>query len=238
YIFVSHKIYTDHFYYLNRLGRGGFGEVHRVTHKSNNKVYAIKMVNYPDTDSDDNKQRVLREVKSLSDLRSEYVVQYYHSWIENKFLYIQMEYCPQSLRQVLADKRLAFGRQSAAEPMNAIEYYISCEIFKELLECVDYLHQRSPQIIHRDLKPENILIASPLSGSNNSRRFIKLGDFGLATVHDPYVNLQTDHKHTPCVGTPWYRAPEVATNKYNNKADVYSLSRIGAEIFDLDLFVR
>ncbi|CAG2166191.1 unnamed protein product [Oppiella nova] len=57
-----------------------------------------------------------------------------------------------------------------------------------------------PQIIHRDLKPDNILI------EHNVRkgRFLKLCDFGLATVHDKRVHYRTTKKHTEDVGDILY----------------------------------
>ncbi|CAG2168293.1 unnamed protein product [Oppiella nova] len=68
-----------------------------------------------------------------------------------------MELCSESLQNILQRKPQEFGRQSG-EPLNCYEYFISCEIFREILECVQYLHELNPQIIHRDLKPDNILI--------------------------------------------------------------------------------
>ncbi|CAG2176018.1 unnamed protein product [Oppiella nova] len=111
--------------------------------------------------------------------------------------YIQMELCSESLRNILKHKPKEFDRQSG-ESMNCYEYFISCEIFREILECVQYLHELNPQIIHRDLKPHNILIDR--NGRNG--RFVKLCGFGLATVHDK-------SKHTADVGTIGFIAPEV-----------------------------
>ncbi|CAG2113136.1 unnamed protein product [Medioppia subpectinata] len=227
--------YQDLFMDWKELGKGGYGTVYKVVHTLDGGEYAIKVVKFNET-SAEHKHRVLNEVKSLVKVRSQYVVQYYNSWLDNNLLYILMEYCPQSLRSVLTDKRLAFGRQSA-EPMNAFEYYMSCEIFKELLQCVQYLHERSPQIIHRDLNPDNVLIAHNLNSDNN--RCIKLCDFGLATLHDPDRHYRTKYRHTNDVGTVSYQAPEVAVNKkYGHKSDVYSVALIGGEIFDVDLYVR
>ncbi|CAG2172220.1 unnamed protein product [Oppiella nova] len=102
--------------------------------------------------------------------------------------------------------------------MNLIEYFISCEIFKELLECVQYLHELNPQIIHRDLKPDNILIAE------NARegRFVKLCDFGLAALHN-YLNPN----HTgelEFIGKGLYGYVRKVRNKSTN--DIYAIKMI------------
>ncbi|CAG2102833.1 unnamed protein product, partial [Medioppia subpectinata] len=228
----QNNLYHNTFNELGQIGKGGFGTVFKVRHKLVGIVYAVKKVTYPAEGSDGRQQRVLKEAQSLADLSSQYVVQYYNSWLDNNVLYIQMEYCPQSLRKLLADKGLAFGRQSKAEPMNAFEYFISCEIFKELLECVEYIHGLNPPLIHRDVKPDNILIDTKF-GSN---RCVKLCDFGLATVHDP--NRHTDSRyHTPGAGTPAYMAPEVFSGRYNHKSDIYSVGVIGKELFGIDFNV-
>ncbi|CAG2113480.1 unnamed protein product [Medioppia subpectinata] len=140
--------------------------------------------------------------------------EHYNSWIESKHLYIQMEYCPQTLADVLKDKQQVFGRQSA-EAMNIYEYFISCEIFRELLQCVQYLHDQNPPVIHRDIKPANILILQ--NTCNNT--FIKLGDFGLATEHD-----RPSQSHTLGTGTPQYMAPDVGLSRH------YGIKRITPHI--------
>ncbi|CAG2112885.1 unnamed protein product, partial [Medioppia subpectinata] len=201
---------------LDMVGLGGYGAVFKVRHRLEDRIYAIKRIQFTDKPF---KEKMLNELKSLLNLRSEYVVSYYNSWQENDCLYIQTEYCSQSLEKVLGDKRLAFGRKTAAgNTMDSYEYFTSCEIFKEVLQCVQYLHELTPAVIHRDLKPANILI----SVNSGNGRFIKLCDFGLATVHD---GLATDGKHTTGLGTSAFMAPEVLqSSHYNHKADIYSLS--------------
>jgi serine/threonine protein kinase len=81
--------------------------------------------------------------------------------------------------------------------MTPLDYYISSELFKEILEGVDYLHKQ--KVIHRDLKPNNVLITDGMNG-----RFVLIADFGLATIHE-----FSGQSHTKCKGTIRYAAPEV-----------------------------
>ncbi|CAG2119245.1 unnamed protein product, partial [Medioppia subpectinata] len=214
---------------ISTIGSGGFGTVFKVKHKLDDRIYAVKRVQFGDF-SEGKKQRILNEVKSLAKLDSDFVVKYYHSWLESSHLYIQMEYCSQSLQTLLADKPNVFQRQPE-DQMNAIEYFISCEIFKELLECVQYLHESIPRVIHRDLKPENILIERNVK----SNRFVKLCDFGLATDHDPRRHTRSRYQHS-FVGTYRYMSPEIYHSKpYNHKSDIYSLCLIGEQLFNVYL---
>ncbi|CAG2175925.1 unnamed protein product [Oppiella nova] len=117
--------------------------------------------------------------------------------------------------------------------MDLYEYFISCEMFRQILEAVNYLHEMNPKIIHKDLKPDNILIAQNVRDG----RFLKLCDFGLSTVHDKRVHYRTTRQHMADIGNIRYIAPEVFQGKkYNHKCDVYALALIGGNIFDLDVF--
>ena len=88
-----------------------------------------------------------------------------------------MELCSDNLKNIIQQKPKIFGREES-EPMNPIEYFISCQIFKELLECVQYLHESNPPVIHGNLKMENILVSDiPRNG-----KFLKLGDFKIKNI--------------------------------------------------------
>ncbi|CAG2100266.1 unnamed protein product [Medioppia subpectinata] len=202
---------------------GGFGTVFKVKHRLDDKIFAVKRVQFKDFNEED-KQKVLKEAKMLSKLDSNFVVKFYYSWIESNYLYIQMEYCSQNLKQIIDEKAIVFERQPE-DPMNIFEYFICCEIFKEVLECVQYIHESNPPVIHRDLNPRDILITI----NNNNNRFIKLGDFGLATDHD-----MPSMSHTGNVGRPGYMAPEIHfISNYTTKVDIYSLALIAHHLFDL-----
>ncbi|CAG2104443.1 unnamed protein product [Medioppia subpectinata] len=122
---------------------------------------------------------------------------------------------------VLSQKGPAFGRRLAEEAMNLSEYYISCQIFKELLECIQCLHDLSPAVIHRDLKPENVLIAC-----NAGKWRLKLCDFGLSEA----FNRLTYKRNAK------YLSPEETNGQtVDYKTDVYSAAKIAQNIFDLQL---
>jgi tRNA A-37 threonylcarbamoyl transferase component Bud32 len=86
------------------------------------------------------------------------------------------------------------------------------------LQGLAYLHGHVPPIIHRDMKSANLLVGDDLT--------IKICDFGLARLRDASIYM-TSH-----VGTVHWMAPEVLNSqKYNERADMYSLGIIIWELF-------
>jgi calcium-dependent protein kinase len=80
---------------------------------------------------------------------------------------------------------------------------------RNVFQTLNYLHSKN--VIHRDVKFENILIV------DREKMKIKLIDFDLACFYDP----SSEFAKKSC-GTPGYIAPEVFTNNYDFKVDVYS----------------
>ena len=177
--------------------------------------------------SEEMKANTLKEIQIMAKLESDYVIHQKTSWIENNsILYVVMELCFNTLREVLKQKQLEFNRKQF-ETMTPIEYYISSELFKEILEGINYLHKLNPPIIHRDLKPTNILVTFGTNG-----KFVKITDFGLATDHK-----FDEQSHTEGLGTVKYIAQEVWSGRsYDLKSDIYSLGVITQELFDVDIY--
>lgn len=66
---------------LERLGKGGFGQVWRVRNKLDGLDYAVKSVRIkPGQDV----SKTLREVNTLSRLHNGHIVRYYNAWIEGE----------------------------------------------------------------------------------------------------------------------------------------------------------
>ena len=76
----------------SRLGIGSYGTVYKVCKKNTNKIYVIKQISLLGlTEKEITEYK--SEAKLLSLIKSNYVVKYYDSFIENNNLNILMEYC-------------------------------------------------------------------------------------------------------------------------------------------------
>ena len=149
-------------------------------------------------------------------------------------LYIQMELCGQNLKRWIRDRNEMFFKNhnnlEASQPLiNADMYKYALNLFRQILKGVEFLHEH--HLIHRDLKPQNIFFDA--TGDK-----VKIGDFGLATLHDDDVVVEHspvrwDSKfpsvfdHSKGLGTMVYIAPEQKhSTRYDVKADMFSLGII------------
>jgi alpha-tubulin suppressor-like RCC1 family protein len=241
--------YLREFNEFSLISNGNFGIVSKAMNRKDGKIYAIKKIPIKNDLIED----TFKELRIMYQLRSNYVVRFDSAWIEKNYiqivdftnteietmssghivfdpyrpslLHIQMELCSDTLKQTLSRIKQE-SNQKLNELLSPIDYFIASELFIEILESVNYLHKQNPQIIHRDLKPTNILITNGLNG-----RFVKIADFGLATLHK-----HDDESHSQLAGTLKYMAPEVlTTRKYDTKADIFSLGVISLELFHMDL---
>jgi serine/threonine protein kinase len=107
-----------------------------------------------------------------------------------------------------------------------------------ILSAVAFLHENA--IIHRDIKSDNILLK--LSEDDDNLYCPVLIDFSLAKATHPEVIisgrgithssvLESEPTHTPSMGTPTYRAPEVvAEEPYSFPADLWSVGVVLLEL--------
>ena len=200
------------------IGHGGFGKVYKIYFQ---KHYAIKKILINEETKNDLDKN--NELKIMRQLKSNFVVNFYDYWtkIENnlEFLYIQMEFCNQTLKDIIEEKN------PSIPPI--IVYMIRIEIFRQLLFALNYLHSMTPKVIHRDIKPSNILIKY-----HNDHAQCKLCDFGYSKF------LDKESSNSSGVGTSRYRAPEIYNNKYNEKIDIFSLGISIKELFDNLIIVK
>ena len=105
-------------------------------------------------------------------------------------------------------------------------YHISCQLFKQILEGVNYLHKQNPEIIHRNINSYNIL----LKISEDRKNIVNIGDFCEACLHE-----YKHQRYSQYIGRLEYAAPEVLdSNTYDTRADIYSLGVLLGELFHID----
>lgn len=66
---------------LERIGKGGFGEVFKMYHKIDSIIYAVKKISIENFDKN-NFDKILNEVRSIAKLNHPNIIRYYNSWIE------------------------------------------------------------------------------------------------------------------------------------------------------------
>ena len=74
--------YAQDFEQEMKLGKGGFGAVYMARHRLENRIYAIKKIVQ---NSASNLERILMEVRFLSQLNHPNVVRYFTAWMESNF---------------------------------------------------------------------------------------------------------------------------------------------------------
>lgn len=175
------------------VGTGAFATVRKVVNKSTGQVRALKIIK---KQKGQDSARLYLEVEILKKLVHPNIMQIFEFYEDKKNFFIITEFCEGG---ELFDKIVEKGSFSESE---------GAWIMKQLLSAVNYIH--SNHIVHRDLKPENILL------DTKNQNIIKIIDWGTARFFDK------SKKMNRISGTPYYIAPEVLAEKYDEKCDVWS----------------
>ncbi|MFC4061012.1 serine/threonine-protein kinase [Planomonospora corallina] len=181
---------------VERLGRGGMGEVYLATTRRGEKV-ALKMLHtVVDADSEA-RIRLEREVRALRRVESPYVARVVDADLDGDRPYLVMEH-------IEGDTLLERVRRDG--PLQGAELIT---VAHGLAMALSIIHAAG--VVHRDLKPANVLL-SP-SGEP------VLIDFGIAQVLDATRLTMTG----TFLGTPGYAAPELfADEPVGEPADVHA----------------
>ncbi|XP_047061482.1 L-type lectin-domain containing receptor kinase SIT2-like [Lolium rigidum] len=199
---------TEGFKNKHLLGAGGFGKVYKGILPSTKLEVAVKRVSH---ESRQGLKEFVAEVVSIGRIRHRNLVQLLGYCRRKGELLLVYDYMPNGS----LDKYLYCDEQTLA--LNWAQRF---RIIKDIASGLFYLHERWEKVvIHRDIKASNVLLDSEMNG--------RLGDFGLARLHDHGANLQTTH----VVGTIGYLAPElVCTGKATPLTDVFAFGMFLLEV--------
>ncbi|KAG9141436.1 hypothetical protein Leryth_001869 [Lithospermum erythrorhizon] len=220
-IFPRFTRYMADYRVNGEIGKGAFGRVFRCTHRLDKGEYVIKMVPF----NEEHREKTLREVLALRMSQHKNVVRYYQCWIEDgavdasssdstadppekeikdATLFIAMEHCPRTLKDILA------------LPLENEKIH---QFSKQLLEGLSHIHENG--VVHLDIKPDNLFI----DHSGN----LKIGDFGFAAISNSRewgVNGSSSKG-----GDPVYEAPELKSNlNFSENVDTYSFGLVLLEM--------
>jgi len=238
--------YEQNFKEIEVISTGSFGTIVKAVDNESNENFSIYKIPLSE---DQRKEVSVVELKTVTTNKSEFLIEFHKLWIEENYgrrnykidqefnsrpghqdfypnklliLHIQMEPCFRTLKQVIQILDNELNRKPS-EMMNICGYFVSSQLFIELLESVDYLHKQN--IILKNLEPENILVTNGLNS-----RFIKLTHFGSE------VTRIISQSRTRDSSTDKYVIPEVAGGRvHDSKSDIYILGIIAQELFKIDI---
>ena len=227
-LFDTGNIIDSKWVLIERIGKGGMGEVFRAHQLNLKRDVAIKLISEELLhDLEENPEemettfgRFNREVQTMAQVRHQNVLQIYdygavnaqHDGQDMPVEYISMEYIPgNTFRFTMSEEGFSDEEDLLIDWLN--NYYIP------VLNGVEAIHGHG--IVHRDLKPENILMDGETP---------KIADFGLARA----LQMKAVSNSWDVKGTWPYKAPEQFSDfrKAGLGADIYALGKILYEAVD------
>src|SRR5581483_8578778 len=96
-------------------------------------------------------------------------------------------------------------------------------LIRQMGQALTAAHEQG--VFHRDLKPDNIMIQQ-----SGDEEYVRIIDFGIATVHEKRTADPTFIKTTQIAGTVDYMAPEQFEGRPEASSDIYALGVIAYEM--------
>ena len=186
---------------IEKLGRGGMGQVFRVVDKTINEEMALKLINPAIASNEKTVERFKNELKFARKITHKNVCRMFDINESEETLYITMEYVPgEDLKSMIKMMgQLSVGR--------------AISVAKQVCEGLAEAHKLG--VVHRDLKPQNIMIDK----EGNTR----IMDFGVARS----LEAEGITGAGMMVGTPEYMSPEqVKGEETDQRSDIYALGVI------------
>jgi tRNA A-37 threonylcarbamoyl transferase component Bud32 len=196
---------------VERLGRGGSGEVFRAEQTHLGRSIVIKVLRREIAHAPNRVERFLREAKLASRLDHPYAAHVYAFGAEpDNVLWIAMEHVKGMTLDELVKRR------------GAIPANIFAPLFVRLCEVVHTAHELG--MVHRDIKGANVMVIE-----RAGQLLPKLLDFGIAKADATPVSPGVDDDeltgHGVTLGSPHYMSPEQwdRPSDVDARSDIYAL---------------
>ena len=195
--------------FLERIGRGGMGEVYRAKHVLMDKLVAVKVLPETIADNPEAVKRFERELKLIGNLSHPNIVQAYGAeQIDGKLLLVMEFVEGMNLQQFVTS-----GKKMSVDDALAI--------IRQVAAGLQYAHER--KIIHRDIKPANIMVTADGTA--------KILDFGLGKFYDEMFLSERNESSGPLtkmgspLGTLDFLSPEQwdSPGSVDIRSDIYGL---------------
>ena len=202
---------VSHYRIVDRLGKGGMGEVYLAEDINLGRRVAIKFPTL-ERNERDHRARFLREARAVSELSDPRIATLYdYGETSEGRPFLVMEFVQgETLGDIVVQGKLTLPR--------------ALQIIEDVATALKEAHSRG--IIHRDIKPSNIMV--------DERGQIKVLDFGLVkqldedSIHNSepegqtLLNLRT--RSGAVLGTPAYLSPEQAMGgNVDGRSDLFAL---------------
>lgn len=191
------------FLILEKIAKGGFGEVYRALDVKLDREVAIKFLKPEATAEKAHLSNLKHEAKAASALNHPNICTIYELGDIDEQVYIVMELLDgHTLKQSL--------------PAHGFDLDPFLDMAIQIAQGLEEAHRQN--IIHRDIKPGNIQITN--------RNQVKILDFGLAKRHNAEKALESAQYSVDgqTMGTLHYMSPEqVLGEKLDYRSDIFSL---------------
>lgn len=235
---------SDNYVTMALLGKGSYGNVMKVMHKTAGVIRAMKVIPKNNKLPGFTEEEIQSEINILKTLKHPNIIKIYETYHDEDSYYLINEYCSEG---------------DLGAKLGQAKYFNECIVkvlMFQIFSAVQYLHSKN--ILHGDLKLENVMIDSVLPLSvfprrtsfissvredeesikraetlpnafffNASPKFkfekmknydLKLIDFGCSKM----FSSNTKNEFGDTIGTLLYCSPEVLNNQYDEKCDVWS----------------
>src|SRR5262245_59258874 len=213
---------------LDTVGQGAFGTVYRARDPELDRTVAVKVPRASELAGPRDRERFLREARSVAQLRHPAIVTVHEVGQQNGLPYLVSDFVEGfTLADYLTGRLLSFQE--------------SAELIVALADALQYAHEHG--VVHRDIKPTNIMMEARGEGRETrgdagrasyeappsflaphpSSLIPRLMDFGLAKRDAGEITMTMEGQ---VLGTPAYMSPEQASgqaHRVDGRSDIYSL---------------